>query len=114
MTMLVSLTQAKARLNFDTNDKDADLTLAIEGASAAVLRYVRNGPDLFLDSSGDVIEDSNGDPIGIPADIQNATIYLAGWFIKNADSDAGKEFPDGYLPLPVKSLLLPYRDPSLA
>ena len=48
-----------------------------------MLGYVKNGPDIFLDSAGDPILDSNGDPLGIPDDMKFATLLLIGEFYKN-------------------------------
>lgn len=114
MTMLVTLAQVKLHLRLDTDDEDELVELLTHAASEAVLGYIRNGPDLFLDSAGDVIEDSNGDPIGIPYDVKAATLLLVGFLYRNRDADPDKDFSHGYLPIAVMSLLYRYRDPSLA
>lgn len=113
MVMLVSLQQAKDHLRVDSSDEDNDLTLKIHAASAAVLNYIRNGADVFTDSAGDPIVDSNGAPMGIPYEIQAATLLMLGYLYKDRDGDPDKAYEHGYLPMPVMSLLYPYRVPSL-
>lgn len=112
--MLVSLAQAKARLRFDTDFEDVDLTLIISGASLAAVKYIGAAADTFLTSSGEPHEDSNGDPIGVPEDVQNATLYLVGWLSKNRDEDPNGELEFGRLPRPVTMMLYPYRTPVIA
>lgn len=113
MVMLVSLQQARDHLRSDATDDDSDLTLKIHAASAAVLNYIRNGADIFTDSSGEPILDSNGAPIGIPYEVQAATLLMIGYLYKDRDSDPDKAYEYGYLPKPVMSLLYPHRVPSL-
>lgn len=113
MVMLVSLTQAKDHLRVDTSDGDNDLTLKIHAASGVVLNYIRNGADAFTDSAGDAIEDSNGNPIGIPFEVQAATLLMLGYLYTNRDSDPDKAYGLGTLPNDVTALLYPYRVPTL-
>lgn len=113
MVMLVSLQQAKDHLRLDSNDGDNDLTLKIHAASGAVLNYIRNGADVFTDSSGEPILDSNGTPIGIPFEIMAATLLMVGYLWKDRDGDPDGAYTLGYLPMPVMSLLYSYRVPSL-
>ena len=113
MVMLVSLAQAKEHLRVDDADNDNDLTLKVHAASAAVLNYIRNGADVFTDSSGEPIVDSNGNPIGIPYDVQAATLLMLGYLYKDRDGDPDKAYEMGYLPRPVTALLYVYRVPSL-
>jgi hypothetical protein len=112
MTMLVSIQQASDHLRRDTDADDADLTLKIKGASAAVMRYIGDH-NLFTDSAGDVAEDSNGVAIDVPEDVQAATLLLIGDFYSNR---AAGDFVtvDWFLPPFVMALLYPYRDPTLA
>jgi hypothetical protein len=112
--LLVSLSQVKEHLRVDTSDGDADLTLKIRAASRAVIEYIRNGADAFTDSAGDVYEDSNGDAIGIPEDVQIAVIFLVGVLDRNRNGNEAGIFENGYLPPACTSLLAPYRDPPLA
>lgn len=113
MVMLVTLAAAKDHLRIDNSDDDNDLTLKIHAASGTVLNYIRNGADEFTDSAGDPILDSNDVPIGIPFEIQAATLLLVGYLYKDRDGDPDKAFTHGYLPMGVMSLLYPYRDPAL-
>lgn len=114
MAMLVSLEQARTHLRIDTSDGDTDLTLKIKGASRAVLEYIKNGADPFTDSTGEPYEDSNGVALGIPEDVQSATLFLLGYLDRNRASDKDGGFDRGWLPDPVTALLCPYRTPSLA
>lgn len=113
MVMLVSLAQAKDHLRIDTSDGDNDLTLKIHAASGAVLNYIRSGADAFTDSSGEAILDSNESPIGIPYEIQAATLLMIGYLNRDRDADGDKAYQMGYLPAPVTALLYPHRDPML-
>ena len=113
MVMLVSLSQAKDHLRIDNDDGDNDLTLKIHAASGAVLNYIRNGADVFTDSTGEPILDSNDAPIGVPYEIQAATLLMLGYLFKDRDADPDKAYTHGYLPMPVMSLLYPHRVPSL-
>lgn len=113
MVMLVSLDQAKQHLRVDTSDDDGDIALKIHAASGAVLNYIKSGPDNFLDSSGEVIVDSSDNPIGIPFEVQAATLLLVGYFYKDRDGDPDKAYEMGYLPKPVTALLYPFRDPVI-
>lgn len=113
MVMLVSLAQAKEHLRVDDSDNDNDLTLKIHAASAAVLNYIRNGADIFTDSSGEPLVDSNDVPLGIPYEVQAATLLMLGYLYKDRDGDPDKAYEHGYLPMPVMSLLYPHRVPSL-
>jgi hypothetical protein len=111
---LVSLDQAKLRLRIDNDAMDADLELMIAGASRAVIRYIESGYHDFLDSAGEVFEDSNGIAIDIPDDVKNAVLMLVGiWFRDPSGTDAAS-WERGYLPAPVTAVLYPLRDPSLA
>lgn len=112
---LVTRAQARAQIISDATDDDAHVDLLIAAASRAVMNYINTGVDDFTDSAGEPItNDTDGDPVGVPYDIQLATLYLVAWFYKNRDSNADGEMPRGYLPAPVVSLLTHYHDPALA
>lgn len=113
MVMLVSLAQAKEHLRVDDADNDNDLTLKIHAASGAVLNYIRNGADVFTDSSGEPILDSNDNPVGIPYEIQAATLLMVGYLYRMRDNNEDGEYEMGYLPKPVTALLYTFRVPSL-
>lgn len=118
MVMLVSLAQASQHVRRDTDADDLDLTLKIQAASAAVMNYVSPGIEAFTDSNGDFEVDSNGEAIGVPDDIKNATLLLIGDFYNNREPKASDpvpaEFGYGYLPRAVVGLLYHYRKPTLA
>lgn len=114
MTALVSVAQAKARLLFDHDYDDADFELMIAGASAAVLTYLKLERDAYADSSGNIPEDSNGDPIGVPEEVQNATLILVGIMKRDPSGAQMKDWEYGYLPMPVTALLYPLRTLTLA
>lgn len=105
MVMLVSLEQAKLHLRADTGDGDSDILLKIQAASAIVLNYIKHDGAEFIDSSGQVITDSSGNPIGVPADIQAAVLLMLGYLYKDRDGDPNREYELGYLPKPVMALV---------
>ena len=113
MVMLVSLTQASAHLRRDTDDDDADLTLKIHAASGAVINYLKAGAT-FLDSADDVEVDSFGDPVGVPFEVQAATLLLLGSLYSDREGSEPDMWERGYLPKAVTALLYPLRDPALA
>lgn len=102
----------------DTTDEDIFIALIVSAASQAVLGYVKNGPDIFLDSAGDPILDSHGDPLGIPDDMKFATLLLVGEFYKNregqSENPVDPQHGYAYLNRAVVSLLYRYRTPSLS
>lgn len=116
MVMLVSLEQAKAHIRDDDadGDGDADLELKIKAASRVVMNYLKPaGCADFTDSNGDVEKDSAGVALGVPEDIQSATLLMLGYLFKQRDNDVEQEFQTGFLPRPVTALLYFYRDPTL-
>ena len=88
------------------------LTLKIHAASGAVLNYLKAGAN-FLDTSGEVEVDTSDDPIGVPFEVQAATLLLIGFLYKDRDENANNAFEMGYLPKPVMALLYPLRRPAL-
>lgn len=110
---LITLEQAKLRLRVDSDDQDDDISLMIAGASVALLRYLDSAADEFLDSSGDVIVDSSGAP-EIPADVQNACLFLVGSWLRDPDGNDVDKWQPGWMPAPVVSLLASRRVPPLA
>ena len=63
---LVTLQEAKDHLLVDTSAGDNWLNMAIEGVSDAVLRWLKKdwrAYEVLKDSSGNIVVDSNGDPI---------------------------------------------------
>jgi hypothetical protein len=114
---LVTLTEAKYQLMMDHDQDDPYIELLIQGASAAVVEYLKSGAT-FLNSSGEVPVDSSGDPEGVPFQVKAATLILIAEWYKNREAEqdgaVDAQFGYGYLPRPVTALLYPLRDPALA
>lgn len=112
MRELVSLQQVTDHLRLDTTDPM--VPFYISAASEAVLVYLN---DSFVDSSGEVPQDSAGNPMGVPFPVMAATLLLVGEFYKNREGNEGNpvpaEFGYGYLNRAVVALLYPYRSPTL-
>lgn len=104
--MLVSLAEASDHVRRDTDADDADLTLKIEGASGAVINYLKQ-PD-FIGADGNVVGT-------VPNEVKSATLLLIGEMYNARDAEAYQRWTQqGYLPPPVVSLLYPLRKPALA
>lgn len=118
MVMLVSLAQAKAYLRVDTDDDDIGLTLLIAAASKAVLDYI-DAVD-FLDSAGDVVVDSNDNPVDVDEPLQFAVLAVTQIMYDDGTVQAYIEGDDsdrlGKISLPrmVHWMLEPYRTPRMA
>lgn len=112
--MLVTLAQAKLHLRIDEDDGDNDLELKIHAASGAVLNYVRQSDPAWLDTAGEPVIDTAGEPAGIPYEVKAATLLLLGDLYKERDGANTSQWSHGFLPVSVLSLLYPYRMPSLA
>lgn len=114
---LVTLTEAKYQLMMDHDQDDPYITLLIQGASAAVVEYLKSGA-AFLDSSGEVTVDSSGEPEGVPFQVKAATLILIAEWYKNREAEQDgaidAQWGFGYLPRPVTALLYPLRDPAMA
>jgi hypothetical protein len=112
--MLVSLKQAKDHLNIDTDDKDDDVYQKIFGASAMVVNYLKSAADVFLDTNGEPEMDSMNEPVGVPDEVQSATLLMIGYLYRDRDGDTDKAYEMGYLPRPVTAILTPLRKPAMA
>ena len=114
---LVTLTEAKYQLMMDHDQDDPYIELLIQGASAAVVEYLKSGAT-FLDEFGEVPTDENGDPEGVPFQVKAATLILIAEWYKNREAEqdgaVDAQWGFGYLPRPVTALLYPLRDPALA
>jgi len=117
-TMLASLSETKARLRFDNDAEDADLTLLIQAASKMVMNYLKADESLFVgsdfDTDGDWPADSDGVLLGVTPEVSTATIYLVGVLKRDPDGVDTSKWSMGYLPIPVMAMLYPLRDPALA
>lgn len=100
--MLVTLQQASDHLRRDTTDDDTDLTLKIQAASLAVLNYIDDHS--FLDSAGNVEEDSAGNLLGIPEPIQCAVLLILGDLYADRD---GAKFRDGMSTPRLGDIIIP-------
>jgi hypothetical protein len=112
--MLVTLAEAKKHIRVDFDDEDAEIEIYLKGASQAIVNYLKDGEALFMDSDGDIIEDSNGIAIDVTYEIKAATLLMVGYLYKHRDNNEGDAFVPGYLPAPVISLLYPLRMPGIA
>lgn len=128
--MLVTLQEASDHLRRDTDYDDADLTLKIRAASAAIRNYLKRDVMVFepeRDASGAVVLDANGWPVPavdsngermVRPEVKAAVHLMLGELYKNREGEQGGEVPTqwgyGYLPRPVVALLYPLRDPALA
>lgn len=112
---LVTLAQVRSHLRRDEDDTgaDADLRGKITGASEAILLYLKAGADAFLDTSGQVLIDSAGDPI-VPGVVRSAALIMVGYLDRARDDNPDGAFEPNVLPKPVQALLYPLRTPTLA
>lgn len=113
---LVTLQQAKDHLRRPASAaEDDDLTLKIHAASAVVINYLDDGAT-FLDSNGDLPVDSNDEAIGVPYEVQAATLLMVGDLYENRGGGGGGVINPAYsgnnLPAVVVALLYPLRVPT--
>lgn len=124
MIEYVTLTEASDHLRRDTTDDDNDLSLKIKGASAAVRNYLKQEWRAYVfavDSNGDVIVDSNGNPVPeedssgpiIRPEVKVATLQMIGEMYKYREGEQTGRINEGYgyLPIAVVALLYPLRKP---
>lgn len=113
---LVTLAQARDHLRSDTDADDSSVDLMIEAASEAVMGYLEDYILTFTDSSGEVYTDSNGDPVGVPVRVQQATLMMVGYLYRERDGSqehkVDSQFGYGYMPQGVTALLFPLRKPA--
>lgn len=115
--MLVTMQQIRDHIRSDTGDDDADVELTAQAASAAVIQYLGAYADSFLDTSGNVITNVAGEPVGVPPLVQKATLITIAWMVRERDGsqeyrvDAGYGYP---LPQGATALLYPLRLPTIA
>ncbi|WP_439444445.1 head-tail connector protein [Xanthomonas translucens pv. translucens] len=109
---LVTVEQARMRLRIDDDFDNDDLELMIEGASAAVITYLKSAVNKWI-ADGKLILDAEGKPL-LPPQVLQAVLVLVGIFYKDRDEDPEGLYEMGYLPKPVTALLYPLRDPAIA
>lgn len=121
--VLLTLEQGKRHLQIDVYEGDSsdgdpeagihdvEVMEKIEEASEAVLAHLKSAD--FLDSDGNVDENSDGSP-DIPANVRAAAKLMLGYLWEHRDEDAEKAYQNGNLPQGVQALLSPLRVPTLA
>lgn len=117
MTKFITLEDAKfqCRVDADITIEDPLLNAFIEAASGAVINYLKETAEDFVDSSGELIVDSSGND-AVPAEVKQAVRVLVAIFYRDREGEGGMinpAFDRGYLPAPVTALLYPLRDPAL-
>lgn len=122
---LITLQDAKAHLEMDHDDSDADIGRMVSEASAAVLNYLDGAPIgqpmrdeqgvVLRDTSDEIVyvRDSSGE-LAVRFEVQAATKLMVGYLFRLRDEDEKREFEMGYLPRPVTALLYPLRSPAVA
>ena len=121
MFMLVTVDKVRTALKLDSGESDALIASYISAASRAIVRYLKGQASsvLPIDSPPNSPPD---DLSSVPEDVQLACIILTGVFYRDPDgADGRSDFGDSnvgaadpVLPLPVRALLHPLRDPALA
>lgn len=107
--MLITLEKAKADLQMDHDQDDADITDKVSQASAAVMNYLGRPLNYYEDSTGEIPADEDGEP-NVPFEVRAATTLMVR-FLYHGDANEPKEWH--YLPTPVVSLLYPLRVPTI-
>ncbi|MFV8873644.1 head-tail connector protein [Serratia fonticola] len=108
MIELVSLEQAKAHLRIDDDYGDDDLTLKIQGGSAAILAYIQGSRDLIVGENGAVIQNTEA-----LTRVQNALLVLLGYMDRNRGGEEEEKLQQGNLPVAVTMLIYDLREPSV-
>jgi hypothetical protein len=108
--MLITLEAMKEHLQMDHDEDDDDIERKIKQASRIVLDNL-DDDDLYLDSGGEVLEDSDGE-IDVPETVKAAVTLLTQMLYKGELVSTDME--GNYLPAPVKNLLYPRKLPAMA
>lgn len=103
MIELVTLPEAKAHLRIDDDYGDDDLTLKIQGGSAALLSYIQGSRQLVVDGQGRLID---GEPL---SRMKTAMLVLLGYMDRNRGAEEEEKLRQGELPLAVTMLLYDMR-----
>ncbi|MBC8638272.1 phage gp6-like head-tail connector protein [Caballeronia sp. EK] len=96
---LVTVDQARAALRLDDDFPDLTIQMAVTNASDSVIAYLKREP--YTDD----------DPP--PPNVQQATLLLAGIFLRDPDGTEAQTWEQGYLPWAVCNLLHQRRDPAM-
>lgn len=107
MIELVTLDEAKMHLRIDDDYGDPDLTLKIQGGSAAILSYVQGSRELIIDDSGTLIK---GEPL---TRVQTALLILLGYLDRNRGGEEEQKLKQGELPYSVSMLIYDLRKPTI-
>lgn len=107
MIELVTLDEAKMHLRIDEDYGDSDLTLKIQGGSAALLAYIQGSRDKVVAENGDLIE---GEPL---ARMQTALLVLLGYLDRNRGAEEEEKLKQGELPWAVSMLIYDLRRPTI-
>ena len=94
---IVTISEVKEHLRYDTDDNDSNLNIYIKAAENAVLTYVT---DTFKD---DLYPDA----------VKQAVLLMVGMFDTDREPSKESVIVDNYLPAPVRALLYPYRTPTV-
>lgn len=103
MIELVTLDEAKMHLRIDEDYGDPDLTLKIQGGSAALLAYIQGSRDKVVAENGDLIE---GEPL---TRMQTALLVLLGYLDRNRGGEEEEKLKQGELPYAVTMLIYDLR-----
>lgn len=107
MIELVTLDEAKMHLRIDDDYGDSDLTLKIQGGSAAILSYIQGNRSLVVDDSGNLIV---GEPL---TRVQTALLVLLGYLDRNRGGEEEEKLKQGELPFSVSMLIYDLRKPTI-
>ncbi|MCS2155471.1 head-tail connector protein [Scandinavium sp. H11S7] len=107
MIELVTLEEAKMHLRIDDDYGDPDITLKIQGGSAAILSYIQGSRNLVIDESGVLIE---GEPL---TRVQTALLVLLGYLDRNRGGEEEEKLKHGELPYSVSMLIYDLRKPTI-
>ena len=113
MVALCTLQEAKDQIGVDHDLDDSMITGMIVAASGAVINYLKSDADRYLDSSGNIGTDTSiTDPPDFALIVQ-ATLILTAIFYRDREGGDVNQWPHGYLPPVITSLLYPLRKPAL-
>ena len=110
---LVSLEMVDLHIRRDSDEDDALVYTMIQAASEAVVAYLKDAANDFIEN-GQVITDTNGNPVNVPYRVQQAVLLMVGYLYRGRDTNPDGAYQMGYLPAPVTALLYPMRKPTLA